>query len=38
MALADVLILIAVVIDIVVTSYILLSYIRHRAITKSDAA
>ena len=38
MALADILILIAVTIDIVVTGYILISYIRHRAITGADPA
>jgi hypothetical protein len=38
MALADILILIAVTIDIVVTSYILLSYVRHRTITRANSA
>lgn len=38
MALADILILLGAAVDIVVTGYILLSYLRHRAITRGNAA
>lgn len=38
MAIADVLILLAAAVDIVVTTYLLVSYLRHRAITAEETA
>lgn len=38
MAIADVLILLGAAVDIVVTTYLLVSYLRHRAITAKKPA